>query len=230
MFSLEKGLEKWLDATHVWARNCPLLQRFTVFTRLLLGIGFIAPGLTKLLGNRFTQISIENPIGFFFEALYRTGFYWRFIGFAQVLASLLVLIPRTATLGALCFFPIILNIFVITVSMDFAGTPFITGLMLLANLYLLYWDYHKLKPLFFNVTAVTPQFTEVAPHWIERAGYGVCIMAGLLLTLSMRGFFHLGSRAVFLSLFLSGLIGGLLILTGWIALTRKYWHARRATV
>lgn len=226
MFSLEKRL----DAAHAWARNCPLLQRFTAFTRLLLGIGFIAPGLTKLLGNRFTQISVENQIGFFFEALYRTGTYWRFIGLAQVLASLLVLIPRTATLGAVCFFPIILNIFIITISMDFAGTPFITGLMLLANLYLLCWDYHKFKPLFFNVTAATPQFTEVTPHWIERAGYGVCIMAGLLLTLSMRGLFQLGSRTVFLGLFLFGLIGGLLILTGWIVLTRRYWPTRRATV
>jgi uncharacterized membrane protein YphA (DoxX/SURF4 family) len=223
-------LEKRLDATHAWARHCPLLQRFTVFTRLLLGIGFIAPGLTKLLGNRFTLLSIDSPVGFFFEALYRTGFYWRFIGFAQVLASLLVLIPRTATLGAVCFFPLILNIFIITVSMNFAGTPFVTGLMLLANLYLLCWDYHKLKPLFLSSTAAVPRFTEVAPHWIERVGYSVCIVTGLLLSLSTRGLFQPGSRAVFLGLFLLGLLGGLLILTGWIVLTRKHWPTRRATV
>lgn len=221
-------LEKRLDATHVWARNCPLLQRFTVFTRLLLGIGFIAPGLTKLLGNRFTLLSLDSPVGFFFEAMYRMGFYWRFIGFAQVLASLLVLIPRTATLGAVCFFPIILNIFIITISLDFAGTPFVTGLMLLANLYLLCWDYHKLKPLFVTTTAVTPQFTEFAPHWIERVGYSVCIVTGLLLSLSTRGLFQPGSRAVFLALFCLGLLGGLLILTGWVVLTRKHWPTRRA--
>lgn len=230
MLQLEKRPEKWLDATHAWARSCPLLQRFTVFTRLLLGIGFIAPGLTKLLGNRFTQISIENPIGFFFEAMYRTGFYWRFIGLAQVLASLLVLIPRTATLGALCFFPIILNIFVITVSMDFAGTPFVTGLMLLANLYLLCWDYHKLKPLFFNVKIAPPRFTEVTPHWIERVGYSICIVTGLLLSLSTRGLFRPSSQVVFVGLFFLGLLGGLLILTGWIVLTRKHWPTRRATL
>src|SRR5690348_12524236 len=120
MLQLEKRPEKWLDTLHAWARNCPLLQRFTVSRRLLLGIGFIAPGLTKLLGNRFTLLGLDSPVGFFFEAMYRTGFYWRFIGFAQVLASLLVLIPRTATLGTVCFFPIILNIFIITISLDFA--------------------------------------------------------------------------------------------------------------
>lgn len=220
-------LEKRLDALHAWARHCPLLQRFTVFTRLLLGIGFIAPGLTKLLGNRFTSLSVDTPVGFFFEAFYRSGYYWRFIGLAQVTASLLTLIPRTATLGAVCFFPIILNIFVITVSMDFAGTPFVTGLMLLANLYLLCWDYHKLKPLFFGMTTAPPRFTEVAPHWIERVGYGVCIVAGLLLTLGMRGLFQLSSRPLFLSLLLFGFLGGLLIVTGWIMLTRNHWRTGR---
>src|SRR5689334_21468355 len=115
-----------LDALHLRARRNPLLQRFTRFTRLLLGVGFIAPGLTKALGNRFTVLGLDSPIGFFFEALYRTGFYWRFIGLVQVLASILILIPRTTTLGAALFFPILLNIFVVTVSLHFTGSPFVT--------------------------------------------------------------------------------------------------------
>jgi len=31
--------------------------------------------------------------------------------------------------------------------MNFTGTPIIAGLMLLANLYLLFWDYKKLKQI-----------------------------------------------------------------------------------
>lgn len=54
---------------------------------------------------------------------------------------------RFATLGAVVFLPIILNIFFITVSYDFKGTVFITGLILLATIYLLFWDYKKLLPL-----------------------------------------------------------------------------------
>jgi hypothetical protein len=100
-----------------------------------------------VLGNRFTLLSVDTPIGFFFEALYRTGFYWKFLGLCQLAAAMLLLIPRTATVGALVYFPLILNIFVITVSLGFSGTPFITGLMLLANIYLLCWDYDKLKRL-----------------------------------------------------------------------------------
>ena len=125
--------------THRW------LQRFTIFTRVLLAIGFMPSGLTKLLGNRFTILEVNTPVGFFFEALYQSGIYWNFLGLCQIAGAILLLIPRTATLGAVIFFPIILNIFVITVSMHFAGTPIIAGLMLLANIYLLCWDYDRLK-------------------------------------------------------------------------------------
>lgn len=118
---------------------------FTWFTRILLALGFLPSGLTKLLGNRFTTIPIENPIGFFFEGMYKTGFYWNFLGFMQLLAALLLVIPRTSFLGAMIYLPIILNIFIIVTAMNFTGTPFVAGLMLLANVYLLLWDYDKLK-------------------------------------------------------------------------------------
>lgn len=125
-------------------RSQRIFRIFNWATRILLAIGFMPSGLTKLLGNRFTTIPIENPIGFFFEALYRTGFYWNFLGFMQLLTALLLLIPRTTFLGALLYLPIIINIFIIVTAMNFTGTPFVAGLMLLANLYLLFWDYDKL--------------------------------------------------------------------------------------
>lgn len=137
-----------LDQLHARVKRNRLLKVFTVFTRILLALAFLPSGLTKVLGNRFTVLGIDDPVGFFFEALYRTGFYWRFLGICQLTVALLLVIPRTATLGALAYFPLILNIFVITVSMGFTGTPLITGLMLLASIYLLCWDYDKLKKIF----------------------------------------------------------------------------------
>ena len=136
-----------LDRAHERVKQQRYLKVFTVLTRVLLALGFLPSGLTKVLGNRFTILGVDNPVGFFFEAMYRTGFYWRFLGLCQLAAAALLLIPKTATIGALVYFPLILNIFVITVSLHFTGTPFITGLMLLANLYLLCWDYDKLKSL-----------------------------------------------------------------------------------
>lgn len=137
-----------LDRLHARVRRSRLLRAFTVFTRVVLALAFVPSGLTKVLGNRFTVLGVDNPVGFFFEALYRSGFYWNFLGLCQLAAALLILVPRTAALGALLYFPIVLNIFVLTVSLHFQGTPFITGLMLLANVYLLCWDYDRLKCLF----------------------------------------------------------------------------------
>jgi hypothetical protein len=61
-----------------------------------------------------------------------------------LVTALLLLIPRTALLGAICYFPIILNICVLTYAVRFEGTRIAT-LMLLANLFLLAWDYDRLR-------------------------------------------------------------------------------------
>ncbi len=137
-----------LDRLHARARQSRRLAQLAILTRILLALGFTPSGLTKLLGNRFTSLSLEDPVGFFFEALFRTGFYWRFLGLAQITAAAFLLIPRTATLGAVIYFPIILNIFLITVSVGFQGTPFITGPMLLGATFLLCWDWHRLRGIF----------------------------------------------------------------------------------
>lgn len=134
-----------VQAFHNWIYKKRLFSLFTWGTRILLSIAFIPSGLKKLLGERFTILGLDSPVGFFFEALYRTGFYWNFLGFMQLLVAVLILIPRTTTFAALLYLPIIINIFVIVVAMEFKGTPIIAGLMLLANLYLLFWDYKKIK-------------------------------------------------------------------------------------
>lgn len=121
---------------------------FTVATRALLAIAFLPSGFVKLQGERFTKLGIDTPVGFFFEAFYRTGFYWNFLGAAQLLAAILLLIPRTRVLGAVVYFPIILNIFLITLSMHFQGTPIVTGLMLLGSIWLLLWDLRTIRCLF----------------------------------------------------------------------------------
>ena len=58
-----------------------------------------------------------------FETLYRSGLWWKFLGLGQIIAGLLLMTQRFSKLGALMFLPIIANVFVITVSYDFRGTP-----------------------------------------------------------------------------------------------------------
>jgi len=136
-----------LESLHQKIYGKKLFILFTWVTRILLFLGFLPSGLKKLLGEPFTILGLDSPVGFFFEALFRTGFYWNFLGLMQLIAGLLLLIPRTAYLGAILYFPIILNIFIIVVAMNFKGTPFVAGLMLIANLYLLFWDYKKTKQI-----------------------------------------------------------------------------------
>ena len=76
-----------LDRLHAAARRNRWLGRLAILTRLLLAFGFLPSGWTKLAGHRFTSLPLENPVGFFFEGLYRTGWYWNFLGAAQLLAK-----------------------------------------------------------------------------------------------------------------------------------------------
>jgi uncharacterized membrane protein YphA (DoxX/SURF4 family) len=151
-----------LDSIHAKARSYRLLHYFAGFNRIVLAAAFIPSGMTKLLGNRFTLLPLESPVGFFFEAFYRTGGWYRFVGFCQVLAAILLLIPRTATLGAAIFFPIVLNIMIITIAVGFTGTWVITSLMFIANLYLICWDYDKFK-------AILPLKSESKPFVLRKA-------------------------------------------------------------
>jgi hypothetical protein len=96
------------------------------------------------MGERFTALPNNHPLGHYLEALHHTGYYYPFIGVVQVITAILLLIPRTALLGALMYFPIIANICILAYAVRFEGTR-ITTFMLMANLSLLVWDYDRLK-------------------------------------------------------------------------------------
>ena len=126
------------------------LNLFVWLSRYLLAFAFIPSGMKKVLGQRFTTIGIENNIGFFFEALYRSGMYWNFIGWSQVFAAFLLMTQRFASAGNLIYFFIIANIFSITISMHFDGTWVITLLMMLASASLLICDANKFQYIFYK--------------------------------------------------------------------------------
>lgn len=203
----EFGSISALDPLHARLRAAPFLHRFTAVTRLLLALSFIPSGLTKVLGQPFTALPTTNPVGYFFDAFFQAHEFYVFIGVAQLTAAVLLLIPRTALLGALLYFPIALNITVITTAMGFKGTWLIASLMTLGGLYLLFWDYERLKPLFIRRDAGRHTFDRseyvrevviwsavgiiaygaaaligLANLWttVGPAGFGVCAVAGAL--------------------------------------------------
>lgn len=145
------------------------LQIFTIYLRYLIGGAFIiaAFGMGKISGSSNLINSMDHPIQDlqpiqqFFRVMTESGLYWKFIGWTQIAAGVLLMSQRFSKLGALIFFGLILNIFIITVAYEFTGTPVVTGLMLLATTYLIVWDYRsflflvqdsvELKPLQLNI-------------------------------------------------------------------------------
>lgn len=118
---------------------------FAVFCRVALAASFIPAGFVKIMGERFAAgLPANNPLGHYFEALHTTGYYYTFIGVVQIITAILLLIPRTAVLGALMYFVFIVNICVLTYATRFDGTRAVT-MILLASLFLLIWEYDRLK-------------------------------------------------------------------------------------
>jgi len=139
------SISSTLDRIHFQAKQKKWLRYFTVFNRIALAAGFLPSGFVKVNGEHFTVLTVMHPMGHFLEAFYRTGYYYTFVGVMQMTAAILLLIPRTATLGAVIYFPIILNICILSYSVLFDGSLLTSPLMVLSNFYLLCWDYDKLK-------------------------------------------------------------------------------------
>lgn len=195
---------------------------FVIFLRYLIGGAFVYAGWGKALGGRFMPVgTLQLPpdhgisLDLFFETLYRTGIWWNFLGIGQVVPGALLITQRFATLGAVAFLPVSLNIFLITISMDFHFTPVITSLILTANVGLLLWDYPKITPLFYqNQSAqltIHSQSDQLAmPHYWQGLG--------LLILLTSLSFGNRENPMVWLLLcFLEGLFG----LIGFFVLRRK---------
>lgn len=134
-----------IEEIYYEAKSDKLFQRFAVFCRVALAASFLPAGFVKIMGERFAEgLPHNNPLGHYFDALLLTGYYYTFIGITQIITAILLLIPRTALLGALMYFCMIVNICVLTYATRFDGTRIVT-MMVLACLYLLIWDFDRLK-------------------------------------------------------------------------------------
>jgi hypothetical protein len=144
------NISSTLDKLHLKTRQNKWMNYFTVFNRVALAAGFLPPGYVKIIGERFTDLHNNQPMGHYLEALYHTGYYYTFVGILQVAAAVLLLIPRTALLGVLLYFPIILNICILSLAVRFEGSLLTAPLMVISCIYLMCWDYHRIKTIFFG--------------------------------------------------------------------------------
>ena len=174
-------------------RHYRFLQIFTIYLRYLIGGGFViaAIGMGKfsdeelLISQPGVPIESLSPIGQFFRVMATSGLYWNFIGWSQILTGILLITQRYSKAGALVFLGMILNIFVITVSYHFQGTPVVTGLMLLAAIYLLMWDADSFQTIFRDPGRVGKHYPQ--PLLIKRPLWTItgCVMVVVVIALAM---------------------------------------------
>lgn len=200
------------------------LQIFTIYLRYLIGGGFViaAFGMGKFSGQQL-QISspgagIETlePLQQFFRVMSTSGLYWQFIGLTQVIGGGLLMTQRYARLGAIIFFALISNIFIITVSYGFRGTPIITGLMLLATTFLILWDLNSFqfilrKPSRENLKESKELLVADHPFWM-------LVGTIMLITIIAMGLLKVNTAVQLVSVFIEGLLAFVIFL---IPLRRK---------
>ncbi len=194
-------------------------------------MAFLPTGLVKLLGRPFTTLGLETPVGFFFEAMFRTGPWWVFLGGVQVAAALLLLIPRTAFVGALLFLPAACSIVLITWGVGFGATTGIAFGMLLSVAWLLVWDSERLTRIVrvalgladeaYSGARAPALLSDSTP--LERAGWWVGGISGMAFWLATRSLFP---AALGITLAPAGVVvGALLVVVGaWRG--RSSWRGR----
>ncbi|SEN67416.1 hypothetical protein [Lihuaxuella thermophila] len=137
--------------------------------RLYLGFIFLIYGLAKIIMGQFAAVEPTSqiaglhpdPKGF---ALAWTFFaysrvYEIFIGVGEVMAAILIMIPRTATLGAVAYFPISVNVLMVNVCFGI-GVADLSTVLVVMNLFLLWADRRKLLMIFWDSSRIEHRIPE----------------------------------------------------------------------
>ena len=123
------------------------MKRIAVIgTRVFLGLIFFSAGLGKLTHGLtpglIGPIWLEERL-----AQYGLSLWAQFVAWSQLLIGALLLSQRFALLGAVMLVPMLVNILVVTISLQWRGTPYVNAVLLAMNLFLLWVDRERLKPL-----------------------------------------------------------------------------------
>ncbi len=69
------GISSKIDQLYLEAKENRWLKYFAIFNRIALASGFLPSGFIKIMGERFTALSVNHPMGHYLEALHLTGYY-----------------------------------------------------------------------------------------------------------------------------------------------------------
>ena len=78
-----------IEALYYEAKADKWFKRYAIFCRIALAASFIPSGYVKIMGERFTGLPSNNPLGHYFDALHLTGYYYTFIVIVQIITAIL---------------------------------------------------------------------------------------------------------------------------------------------
>ncbi|WP_411801221.1 hypothetical protein [Bacillus atrophaeus] len=143
-----------------------LKQSVPATFRLFLALNFLLYGLAKLVIGQFGVPSAESVMangegfGMVWEFFGYSRLYEIFIGVGETAAAILLLIPRTYTLGAVVFLPIIANVTMVNYCFNI-GVQDLSTVLLIMCLILLWIDRGKLFAVFLQHPAENKKVTKL---------------------------------------------------------------------
>lgn len=120
---------------------------FPQLISIFLGFTFWSAGMVKLYAGHQFIGWIGPP--WLVERLdeFDLGFYAEFIAVCQISIGFLLLTTRYKLIGSIMMIPMILNILMVTISQNWAGTPYVLAVLLLMDSFILYQYRDFLRPL-----------------------------------------------------------------------------------
>ena len=171
------ALYKWF---RVWIRFCLAGQMFVYGLSKAIPLQMPFPYLTKLLepyGN-------FSPMGVLWSSVGASPAYEVFAGCAETLAGILLIFPRTATLGALVCLADIVQVFTLNMTYD-VPVKLLSFHLILLSLFLLAPDLTRLANLFFLNRTASP--STQPPLFATARGNRIALVAQVVVGLALFG-------------------------------------------
>jgi len=153
-----------IAATAIWSffdRDRKNYERlyggFLIFIRIALAAQMFEYGVTKIIPNQFRApplVTLIQPVGnqtlegMLWASIGAAQGYEIFLGCAELLGGILLLVPRTATLGALICLADMTQVFILNMTYDI-GLKQVSFHLILLSLFLLSAEYTRLANFFF---------------------------------------------------------------------------------
>jgi hypothetical protein len=177
-----------------------LIQAISAF----LGFTFWGAGMVKLYaGHQFIQW-IGPPWLVEKLAEFDLGLYAQFIAISQILIGFMLMTTRFKLLGGIMLLPMILNILMVTISQNWAGTPYVLTVLLMMNVLLLvqFRDYFNplLNETFDSTPARTGSQRTWTGHMVWLCGLGLNLLSILVSYFQLYLAFAFAGMGVFLGI------------------------------